>query len=173
MNLELQSIQIAIDKYKENHNGASVGDLSDGYHSFNNLYEHRAVLLAMVLMKMPYAWKTTIDAEGRDLVKEDKMFLAGAPTPDGMISYHVNLELWDLYKIPEIPQAPIFNGYTEDDVLKRLTNMIMTSNYGRFVTSMNVDKIEQIVKDEILPRFGDDLVAQAAFIGVYNSVAVM
>lgn len=169
MNLELKSIQDEIDKYKENHNNASVGDLSDGYHSFNDLYKHRTVLLAMVLMKLPYAWKSKLHDDGTMF---DGMFIAGAPTPDGMISYHMDLEYWDLFKIPELPHAPKFDGYTEKDVLDRLTKFIQNSTYGRFVNLNNIDTVDRIVREEILPVFGNDLVAQAAFIGTYNSSAV-
>ena len=35
-----------------------------------------------------------------------------------------DLEYWDLFKIPEIPHAPHFDGYTDNDVLIRLTNII-------------------------------------------------
>ena len=42
MDNKLKEIQDQINEYKKS--GSSVGELSDTYHSFNDLYEHRVVL---------------------------------------------------------------------------------------------------------------------------------
>ena len=159
----LESIQTAIDNYKTV-TGASVGELSDGYHTFNELYDHRMVLTALAFMNLPYAWKSKIHDDGS---MYDNMFVVGAPTPDGMITYHYDLEYWNLFKIPQIPHAPRFDGHTPKDVVTRLTNYIK-SGTTRLINNNNFDAIEKIVTDEILPVFGNDLIAKAAYIGFYN-----
>ena len=58
MNGRLQEIQDLINKYKEDNPDESVGELSDTYHSFNDLYKHRTVLTALAFRFLPYAWKS-------------------------------------------------------------------------------------------------------------------
>lgn len=162
MDKRLEKIQEQINEIKET--GISVGELSDTYHSFNDLYDHRMILTAFSMMSMPYAWKAKKHEDGSMF---DRMFIVGAPTPDGMITYHYDLEYWNLFKIPEIPHAPHFDGHTPEDVVKRLKNWIINSG-TRLVSKDSFDKIEKIVTEYILPVFGDDIVAQAAYIGCYN-----
>lgn len=162
MDKRLEKIQDQINEVKET--GMSVGELSDTYHSFNDLYDHRMILSAFAMMNMPYAWKAKNHEDGSMF---DGMFIVGAPTPDGMITYHYDLEYWNLFKIPEIPHAPHFDGHTPEDVIKRIKSWIVNSG-TRLVSQDSFNRIEKIVTEYILPVFGDDIVAQAAYIGCYN-----
>lgn len=162
MDKRLEKIQEQINEVKET--GMSVGELSDTYHSFNDLYDHRMILSAFAMMNMPYAWKAKTHEDGSMF---DGMFIVGAPTPDGMITYHYDFEYWNLFKIPEIPHAPHFDGHTPEDVIKRIKSWIVNSG-TRLVSQDSFNRIEKIVTEYILPVFGDDIVAQAAYIGCYN-----
>lgn len=164
MDTKLQAIQKMIDEYHKENPGGSVGDLNDGDHSFKDLYDHRAVLTALAFLKLPYAWKSATHDDGSMF---DGYFIVGAPTPEGMITYHYPNEYWDLFKIPVLPHAPKFDGHTEKDVLKRLTNYIKNSG-SRLVGPNNIKEIEQVVTNYILPTFGEDTVAKAAYIGFFN-----
>lgn len=164
MNKELMKVQATINNYKIKNPEASVGELTDTYHSFNDLYKHRTLLLAIGMIHIPYSWKSRAHEDG---TMYDGMFITGFPTPTGMITYHCDNEYWDLFKVPSIPNAPHFDGHTPEDVLDRIENFIRSTNF-HLVNKENVDAIEKIVVDEILPTFGEDVVAKAAFIGFYN-----
>ena len=164
MNKILANIQSQIDEYKKNNPGESVGELSDSYHSFNDLYEHRTVLTALAFLMLPYAWKSRVHEDGTMF---EGMFVVGAVTPTGMITYHYDDEYWNLFKIPELPHAPVFDGYTDKDVLDRIKNYIKCST-TRLLNEESLKQIEKIVEDQILPVFGDDLISKAAYIGFYN-----
>lgn len=164
MNIQLKHIQRLIDNFKKENPNESVGELSDTYHSFNDLYKHRTILTALAFLNLPYAWKSKIHEDGS---MYDGMFVVGAPTPYGMISYHYDLEFWDMFKIPELPHAPHFTGYTDEDVLDRLTNIIRNSS-TRLYNFEDMQKIEKIIKDEILPTFGDNIIKEAAFISFFD-----
>lgn len=166
MNSNLRRIQNQIDDFKKRNPEESVGELSDTYHSFDDLYKHRTVLTALAFIYIPYAWKSKIHDDGS---MYDGMFIVGAPTPTGMISYHYDIEYWNIFKIPELPHAPKFTGYTDNDVLTRIEDFIISSN-TRLVNSTNIESIEDIVKNEIIPTFGDDVISQASFISFYNHV---
>lgn len=164
MNIQLKHIQRLIDNFKKENPNESVGELSDTYHSFDDLYKHRTILSALLFLNFPYSWKSKIHEDG---TMYDGMFVTGFPTPTGMVSYHYDLEYWDLFKIPEIPHAPRFDGYTDNDVLIRLTNIIKNSSTKLFNTD-DINKIEDIVKSQILPTFGDDIIKKAAYISFFN-----
>lgn len=164
MNIQLKHIQRLIDNFKKENPNESVGELSDTYHSFDDLYRHRTILSALLFLNFPYSWKSKIHEDG---TMYDGMFVTGFPTPTGMVSYHYDLEYWDLFKIPEIPHAPHFDGYTDNDVLIRLTNIIKNSSTKLFNTD-DINKIEDIVKSQILPTFGDDIIKKAAYISFFN-----
>lgn len=164
MNIQLKHIQKLIDNFKKENPNESVGELSDTYHSFDDLYKHRTILSALLFLNFPYSWKSKIHEDG---TMYDGMFVTGFPTPTGMVSYHYDLEYWDLFKIPEIPHAPHFDGYTDNDVLIRLTNIIKNSSTKLFNTD-DINKIEDIVKSQILPTFGDDIIKKAAYILFFN-----
>ena len=86
MNIQLKHIQRLIDNFKKENPNESVGELSDTYHSFNDLYKHRTILTALAFLNLPYAWKSKIHEDGS---MYDGMFVVGVPTPYGMISYHL------------------------------------------------------------------------------------
>lgn len=111
----MEELQQQVNRYKEE--TGTVGALSDGYHTFNELYEHRCVLTAALFRQIPYTWKAKVHDDGT--MYED-MFITGACTPDGMATYHYDLECWDMFKIPEIEHAPKFDGHTPQEALNRI-----------------------------------------------------
>lgn len=101
-----------------------VGEVSDGYHTFNELYAHRCTLFtALMKSHKPVAWKSKYHDDGSQLDGSplDGWFIAGLALPTGMVTYHLPIHpFWD--KIPEIielERAPAFDGHTSNDVLKR------------------------------------------------------
>ena len=57
-----------------------TGETSDGYHTFNELYHHRAVLFSVIVANYPdRAWKSKKHHDG---TMYDGMFIVGIDTPD-------------------------------------------------------------------------------------------
>ena len=166
MNIELNYIQNLINNFKEKNPNESVGELSDTYHSFNDLYKHRTILSALLFLNLPYSWKAKVHEDGTMF---DGMFITGFPTPTGMISYHYDLEYWNLFKVPELPRAPKFTGYTEQDVLNRFINIIMNST-SRIYSKEDWQKISEIVINEIFPVIGSDITKRALFISFFDKI---
>ena len=96
-----------------------TGDTSDGYHTFNELYEHRNVLFALVLRSYPRsAWKTRRGKDGEEI---EGWFIGGMETEFGQVSYHLPLEWWDrLTDVREIERNEDYDGHSSEDVLTRL-----------------------------------------------------
>lgn len=104
------------------------GEISDGYHTFNELYRHRAALLIALMRSHPeLSWFSEKHHDGS---RYEGFFIAGMDLPTGQISYHMKLDpWWDLLNDSEfMPRmyAPVWDGHTPDDVIDRLTRWANT-----------------------------------------------
>lgn len=94
-------------------------DLSDGFHTFSELYAHRRALTAVLAAYGP-AWRSQNHHPDDDPMF-DGYFIVGIELSPGPISYHYELKYWDDFDgVPELAFAPKWDGHTADDVVKRL-----------------------------------------------------
>lgn len=94
------------------------GDLSDGYHTFNDLYYQRCVLFAQIVKDhKDRAWKTRCHEDGEQCFGGG-WFLVTIDTPNGAYGYHYEDKYWDLFECEELPKAKHWDGYTEKDVMR-------------------------------------------------------
>lgn len=100
----------------------NIGDFSDGYHTFNELYHHRAVLFSVICNMMPEkAWKSKLHNTG-DMF--NGMFIVGIETEQGQATYHYDIDpYWDMFKIKELEKAPKWDGHTPTDAIQRIGNI--------------------------------------------------
>lgn len=96
-----------------------TGDTSDGYHTFNELYHHRAVLFSVIVKAFPgMAWKAKHHHDG---TMYDGMFIVGIETPDGQATYHYDIEpYWDMFECKELEYAPEWDGHTPAQAIARI-----------------------------------------------------
>jgi hypothetical protein len=96
-----------------------IGDLSDGYHTFNELYHHRAVLFSVICNAHPeMAWKSKLHHDG---TMYDGMFIVGIQTPEGQATYHYDIDpYWEMFNVQELPQAPEWDGHTPAQAIERI-----------------------------------------------------
>lgn len=90
-------------------------DISDGYHTFDELYDHRVLLFIYIIRQSPLkaVWKYDEGFAG--------WFCLYYETPAGQISYHVPLKYLGLIKdIVKQDQNYKWDGHTSNDVLYRL-----------------------------------------------------
>ena len=105
------------------------GDISDGYHTFGELYEH-GVALYIALCKSivelgaqsphsPRIWRSELHSDG---IYFDGWFILGIGTEKGkQITYHLPFSKWEETKFAEtLDKAPEWDGHTSADVLERL-----------------------------------------------------
>lgn len=108
----------------------NTNEVSDGYHTFGELYDHRITLfiaLCNVIMaggyfKNPIVWRTKLHS---DVSSFDGWFIMGInKEPGKQISYHLPIERWDDTDFAEtLDKAPEFDGHTSADVLARLKTL--------------------------------------------------
>lgn len=105
--------------------GVSLGELSDGYHTYNELYYHRAILFSIVCADhADIAWKSKQHNDPSDKMY-DGMFIAGIDTPDGQATYHNDVDpYWDMFDVKELERAPKWDGHTPAQAIERLRSVI-------------------------------------------------
>ena len=100
-------------------------DVSDGNHTFGELYDHRVLLFLALMVSHPMlSWRAS---KHEDLTCYEGFFLAGMDLPNGSISYHIPDVFWMLLEnkgIRTLEKAPHWDGYTSFDVLERLETFI-------------------------------------------------
>ena len=101
-----------------------IGDFSDGYHTFNQLYHQRAVLFATIVNNFKrHSWKSLKHEDGKYCFDSDgKWFVVGVDTPEGSYTYHYETDkYWDMFDCKALETAPHWDGHTEEDVTRLLS----------------------------------------------------
>ena len=99
----------------------NLGDLSDGYHTFNQLYHQRAVLFAaLVKAYRDRAWKSWKHEDGENCFGGG-WFIVGIDTPEGSYTYHYEDKYWDMFECKELEKGKHWDGHTEKDVTRLLS----------------------------------------------------
>jgi hypothetical protein len=103
--------------------GCKTNEISDGYHTFEQLYEHRIVLYIALcnMIGTGNIWKSKKHSDGTEW---DGWFLLGIDTRQGrQITYHLPISKWDQCQFQELSQAPPFDGHSSEDVLNRISKL--------------------------------------------------
>lgn len=100
-----------------------MGEVSDGYHTFNQLYHQRAVLFATIVKQnKEKAWKSWKHEDGKFCFDSNKeWFIVGVDTPEGSYTYHYEKKYWDLFDCVELEHGKFWDGHTEEDVTRLLS----------------------------------------------------
>lgn len=110
-----------------------TGVVSDGYHTFDELYLHRNTLF-IALMSHGTAWMSRMHSDGTMC---PGMFVAGTDLPQTgfsrspdaykMVTYHMPDDMWDLCLktcAEVLDRAPEHDGHDSNEVLNRLKAFI-------------------------------------------------
>lgn len=96
-----------------------MNNISDGYHTFDELYYHRGLLFSLVCnQNNEISWKSRKHSDG---TMYNGMFIAGINTPEGQYTYHCEDDLWDLFHVKEISNAPEWDGHKPKDIVRLLS----------------------------------------------------
>ena len=115
------------------------GETSDGYHTFNELYDHRCLLWINLCNLMP---------EKCYLVPEHLLgwFLLGMETKEGQISYHCPNKFYDLINIRISKERPKYDGHMSKDVIKRLKKLPFIQPKD----AVSVDEIKDVLRGHLI-----------------------
>lgn len=101
---------------------SEIGEISDGYHTFNELYDHRAVLFSVICSNYKtLAWKSKLHHDGS---MYPGMFIVGIDTPSGQATYHYHTDTyWDMFDVAELEKAPLWDGHSPSEALQRIASL--------------------------------------------------
>lgn len=99
---------------------ADVEKMSDGYHTFADLYEQRLILSAALAKNNPNAWKSKRHEDG-SVPFGGGWFIMGFDTDEGCYTYHYELKDWDLFQCKELDKGKPWDGHTSKDVRRLLS----------------------------------------------------
>lgn len=109
----------ALDNLK-NSPAVDVDKISDGYHTFADLYEQRLILSAALAKNNPHAWKSKRHEDG-SVPFGGGWFIMGFDTDEGSYTYHYELKDWDLFQCKELDKGKPWDGHTSRDVRRLLS----------------------------------------------------
>lgn len=110
----------------------STSDVSDGYHTFGELYDHRIALFQLACRYIAdndtlyggskSVWKSKFHSDGSTF---EGWFVMGINyKPGEQVTYHLPISEWgNCWYAVELEKAPEFDGHTSADVLKRLREL--------------------------------------------------
>ena len=100
--------------------GMSRKQVSDVYHTVDELYYHRMILFSLLLNShKDISWKAKKHHDGT-MFDEDS-FICGIETPEGQYTYHYKLEYWDMFDVKELEFAPEYDGHKPSDITRLLS----------------------------------------------------
>lgn len=120
-----------------------IGEVSDGFHTFNSLYHQRLILFAALFNTyQSLSWKSKLHHDG-EVPFGSGWFVVGIDTPEGQYTYHYELKDWDLFKCKELEKAPEWDGHTDQDVER-----LLSLSKGETMTPPEFDRSFGIIDPE-------------------------
>lgn len=94
------------------------GNISDGSHTFDELYYHRMALFSIICnQNKEFAWKSWKHDDGSMF---DDYFIVGITTRNGDYSYHYHKNHWNKFNVKELEFAPKWDGHLPKDIMRLL-----------------------------------------------------
>jgi hypothetical protein len=104
------------------------GDTSDGYHTFNELYNFRMLYNALLFNEWARNNEHKVHKSKKHSDNEPcfggEYFVVVASLPTGQITNHYKLKYWEVFDIPEQDKADKWDGHTPQDVADRLRSYL-------------------------------------------------
>lgn len=121
-----------------------IGEVSDGYHTFNELYYYRILYNAAFFNLLP---KNMVHKSKRHHTGEECFgggwFIVMANLPTGQVSNHYELKDWDLFRVPEKEVADEWDGHTPQEAAKRIYEYLQQEQpFPRWIHANYSDKPE-------------------------------
>lgn len=96
-----------------------IGKISDGSHTFEELYYHRMFLFSILCnLHKDISWKSFKHSDGEVW---DDYFIVGITTKEGNYTYHYQNQYWDMFDVEELEYAPKWDGHTSQDITRLLS----------------------------------------------------
>jgi hypothetical protein len=123
------------------------GEISDGYHTFNELYYYRMLYNAAFFNLLPKEW---VHKSKRHHTGEECFgggwFIVMAQLPTGQISNHYELKDWDLFHVQEKEIADEWDGHSPQEAADRLHKYLLEKQGEQNPTVKTDPKFNSVAK---------------------------
>lgn len=134
----LYKIQLYVEKILgsiQNKKPVDVGEVSDGYHTFNELYRYRMLYNAAFFNLLARSGQVEVcksrrHSDGEKCFGSDDWFIVMAILPTGQVSNHYESKYWDLFDVPERETAFEYDGHTPNEASDRLEKYLKLPRRG-------------------------------------------
>ena len=152
---ERRRLQAICDVAKVN----DIGELSDGFHTFNSLYEQRMILFAaLVKAYKDKAWKSYRHEDG-EYCFGGGWFIVGIDTPEGSYTYHYENKYWNMFDCVDLPRAKHWDGHTEEDAETRLMSLEPEQRWIPCSKTIDIPDHEVLCCD----KYGEELIGWLSY----------
>jgi len=135
------------------------GEISDGYHTFNELYNYRMLYNAAFFNSLANydswadgSWEVEYDVHKSKRHNDGEecfgggWFIVMAELPTGQISNHYEMKYWNLFNIPEKVVANKWDGHTPQQAAERLEDYLRTAGEGLEKSETKEQKFDYLKK---------------------------
>lgn len=133
-------LEASVDYHYPNHpepeaEPVDMGEVSDGYHTFNELYRYRMLYNAAFFNLLARngqveVCKSRRHSDGEKCFGSDDWFVVMAMLPTGQVSNHYESKYWDLFDVPERETAFRYDGHTPNEAADRLEQYLNQKKSG-------------------------------------------
>lgn len=119
----------------QNKKPVDVGEVSDGYHTFNELYRYSMLYNAAFFNLLARSGQVEVcksrrHSDGEKCFGSDDWFIVMAILPTGQVSNHYESKYWDLFDVPERETAFEYDGHTPNEAADRLKKYLKLPRRG-------------------------------------------
>lgn len=111
------------------------GELSDGYHTFNELYDYRMIYNAMIVNEFAsrelYNCHKSLKHHDGNYCFGGGWFIMTMDLPTGQVSNHYPTKYWELFKCVEKPMADEWDGHTLAEAFDRMYAYVLNAQQGK------------------------------------------
>lgn len=108
-----------------------MGNVSDGYHTFDELYRYRMLYNAAFFNELAKKGDIKVCKSHRHYDGEECFgggwFIVMAELPTGQISNHYENRHWELFNIPELDTAWEWDGHTPNEAADRIESYLKSN----------------------------------------------
>lgn len=162
--ISIRPIDVKINESNDN-TSKDRGNVSDGYHTFNELYYYRMLYNAAFFNELAKntdikVVKSKRHSDGSIPFNDENMFIVQAELPTGQISNHYNMKDWNMFNIKEVEIADKWDGHTPQQATERLKKYILDFQKNNQLNEKT--KFRQLRKNfkkhgqEVFPKINSD-----------------
>lgn len=145
--------------FEETYREGDMGEMSDGYHTFNELYRYRLLYNAAFFNELANSRKVKVCKSRRHNDGEECFnggwFIVMAELPTGQISNHYEDKDWNLFNVPELETAWKWDGHTPNEVASRIEAYLKFNQDSTFIDRLHIEHSDLMEKLEKCAIFVD------------------